>query len=164
MSSRELFSVAILVVLEHESDLFTDDPADAGGQTKYGISRRANPDVDVPNLTRGQAIELYWDRYWNRRGYDKLPVDVAVKTFDLAVNMGKRRAVTCLQRALRAAGLPVATDGILGPETWGAADAADTRSLLAALRSEAACDYQLIVAHDSSKRVFLNGWLNRAYS
>jgi len=29
----------------------TKDPDDPGGVTKYGISKRSNPDVDVENLT-----------------------------------------------------------------------------------------------------------------
>jgi lysozyme family protein len=32
-----------------------NDPLDPGGMTKYGISKRFNPDVDVENLTIEQA-------------------------------------------------------------------------------------------------------------
>jgi len=30
---------------------FTDNPDDRGGATKYGISQRAYPGVDIPSLT-----------------------------------------------------------------------------------------------------------------
>ena len=42
----------------------TKDPDDPGGTTKYGISKRANPDVDVENLTEDEAVLIYLDKYW----------------------------------------------------------------------------------------------------
>ncbi len=164
MTSRELFDQAIEVVLEHEGDTYTDNPLDRGGPTKFGISQRWNPDLDVKSLTRTQAIEVYWGRYWRGRRYDCLPKSIAIKTFDLAVNLGHQTAVTCLQRALQASGLHVAIDGVLGNETCGAAGKANQDALLAALRSEAAGEYRLRVARRSDQVVFRDGWLNRAYA
>ncbi len=100
MKSRELFDRAIEVVLEHEGDTSTDHPADRGGLTKFGIAQRWNPDLDVRTLTRAQAIEIYWERYWQGRGYERLPEAIAIKVFDLAVNLGDRPASTdCGSRA-----------------------------------------------------------------
>lgn len=164
MTSRELFEKAIVVVLAHEGEVLSDHPDDRGGPTKFGISQRWNPDVNVRELTREQAIEIYWQRYWVGRGFERLPELAAIKVFDLAVNLGDKTAVTCLQRALRACGRRVNTDGLLGPETYGAADRADQAALLAALRSEAAGEYRLRVARIAGQAVFRNGWLNRAYS
>lgn len=117
VTSRELFDRAIEVVLTHEGETFTDNPVDKGGPTKFGIAQRWNPDVDVRALTREQAIEIYWERYWKGRGYEELRERIAIKVFDLAVNLGEKTAVSCLQRALRACGIPVKIDGRLGPET-----------------------------------------------
>lgn len=164
MTSRELFDRAIEVVLEHEGEVFTDLPNDRGGPTKFGIAQRWNPDVDVRELTRERAIEIYWERYWLGRGYERLPEPVAIKVFDLAVNLGDQTAVTCLQRALRACGLLVKVDGLLGPETCGSAGRADVAALMAALRSEAAGEYRVRVARDGSQAAFRDGWLNRAYA
>ena len=93
-----------------------------------------------------------------------LPEAIAIKVFDLAVNLGSRTAVKCLQRALQACGLRVVIDGILGTETCGAARQADRKALIAALRSEAAGEYRLLVARHSDQIVFQGGWLNRAYA
>jgi lysozyme family protein len=164
MTSRELFDQAIEVVLGHEGDTYSNHPNDRGGATKFGISQRYNPDVNVRELTRAQAIEIYWERYWQGRGYERLPDPVAIKVFDLAVNLGERTAVRCLQRALRACGVPVKIDGLLGPQTCGAARSAEVGTLVAALRSEAAGEYRLRVARDGGQAVFQNGWLNRAYA
>ena len=164
MTSRELFDRAIEVVLEHEGDAYIDNPLDRGGPTKFGIAQRWNPDLDVKSLTRARVIEVYWERYWLGHRYEFLPEAIAIKVFDLAVNLGNRTAVTCLQRALQACGLRVVIDGILGTETCGAARQADQTALMAALRSEAAGEYRLLVARHSDQIVFQGGWLNRAYA
>lgn len=164
MNSRDLFDQAIETVLAHEGEGVSDHPNDRGGVTKFGLSKRWHQDLDVAALTRAQAIELYWERHWQGQGYDRLPGRIAVKVFDLAVNMGKGAAVRCLQRALRACGKPVKTDGVLGPNTWTAANSDQTDQLLAALRSEAAGEYRLIVARDASQAAFVAGWENRAYA
>jgi len=164
VTNRELFDKAIEVVLEHEGEVLTDHPNDRGGPTKFGISQRWNPDVNVRELTREQAIEIYWQRYWLGRGYERLPEPVAIKIFDVVVNLGEKTAITCLQRALRACGTWVKVDGLLGPETCGAAGRADGAALMAALRSEVAGEYRLRVARDCDQAAFRDGWLNRAYS
>lgn len=163
MDSRELFETAIAFVLAHEGG-FVDHPDDAGGPTNFGISSHHNPDVDVRRLTREEAVEIYWTKYWDGHGFDLLPLEIAVKVFDLAVNLGDCVAVTCLQRALRACHHPVNIDGILGPQTAAAADEAPHDAALAAIRSEAAGEYRLRVVRHMSQATFAAGWLNRAYA
>ena len=163
MSSRETFDKAIVVVLAHEGG-YSDHPDDLGGATNYGISSRANPGVDVENLTREGAIEIYWSRYWEGKGFDLLPERLAIKTFDLAVNMGNSAAVCCLQRAIRAAGSQVAVDGSIGPETAGAAGLLCELAIVAALRSEAAGEYRVILVRNPSQATFAANWMARAYS
>ena len=163
MTSRDLFEKAIEIVLEHEGG-FVDHPNDAGGATNWGISSRWNPGVDVANLTREDAIEIYWTTRWDDRGYDRLPERIGVKIFDLAVNMGERNAGLILQRALRAVGIRVAIDGLIGLETIGAAARACEVALLAAVRSEAAGEYRIRLVRDESQAPFAEGWLERAYS
>jgi lysozyme family protein len=163
MTSREIFERAIVVVLEHEGG-YIDHPADHGGPTNFGISERWNPGVDVASLTREDAVEIYWTTRWDGRGYDQLPERTAIKTFDLAVNLGEKTAVTILQRALRSVRFRVAIDGILGPETAGAVSRVCELALLAAIRSEAAGEYRIRLVRDDSQAVFAEGWMERAYS
>lgn len=163
MSSRETFDKAVEVVLAHEGG-FVDHPADGGGATNYGISSTYNPGVDVASLTREDAIEIYFEKYWSGNGYELLPERLAIKVFDLAVNMGRNAAVTCLQRALRATGTMVAIDGVLGPETAGAAALLCELAILAALRSEAAGEYRVKLVRDPTQAPFAAGWIARAYA
>jgi lysozyme family protein len=65
----------------------TNDPDDPGGLTKYGLSKRANPDLDIVNLTLEDAKRIYKARYWTpiAKGTDD---DIDMAAFDSAVNCG----------------------------------------------------------------------------
>lgn len=57
-----------------------------GAIAKFGINSEANPDVDVKNLTREGAQQLYKDRYWKPYGIDDVPENMRLLAFDIAVN------------------------------------------------------------------------------
>lgn len=173
------FDQAIKTVLGNEGGL-TDHPADPGGVTKFGITLPVlredgvfgdiddDGDVDgddIRELTKDQALAIYNRQWWQRYGYGEIESQwLATKVFDLAVNMGPRQAHLIVQRALRAVGYPVKDDGILGPITKGTINrCANKTGLLVAMRSEAAGVYRMIAAKKPALRVFLTGWLRRAY-
>jgi lysozyme family protein len=144
---------------------YVNDKQDAGGETKFGISKRSYPHLDIKNLTRDQAKQIYFVDFWMKAKCEQI-VDEnnATKFFDLAVNMGITQAVGLIQRALRSAGQSVTEDGVIGPVTLAAINKADPTDLLAALKSEAAGYYRLIAQANPSQQKFINGWLNRAYA
>lgn len=81
------FEKAMPFIADHEwgnrkDGGLTRDPVDPGGVTKYGISQRANPDVDVANLTLENAFKLYRARYWDAYNLDSQPWPFAVAVFD----------------------------------------------------------------------------------
>ena len=147
---------------------YSKDPNDPGGETRFGISKREYPDLDIASLTREEAAKIYYRDWWMRYGYSDLPGPIGAKLFDLAVNIGPEHAARCLQRALRACGRALAEDGMLGPETRKGTAAANQVALMAALRSEAAAYYRVLAATERGARAdgdrkFIEGWLNRAY-
>lgn len=71
--------------MQVEGKVYTNDPNDRGGETKYGISKRANPDVDVKNLTEDQAKKIYEERYWNKLD----PKDRNYESFSRMVHQGE---------------------------------------------------------------------------
>lgn len=91
---------------------YTLDPADPGGETNFGISKRSYPDVDIKNLTREQAKEIYLRDFWTGGQMNQYDGALAFQVFDAAVNHGIRRAIKLLQSA---AG--VKPDGNVGPVT-----------------------------------------------
>jgi len=76
---------------------YTNDPDDAGGETKFGIAKRFNPDVDVKNLTLDQATAIAKTRYWDALHLDgySLPA-FRWKLFDIAFNQGVGTATSFL--------------------------------------------------------------------
>lgn len=61
---------------------------DTGGLTKFGISQKAHPDVDVANLTQEGAAKIIKSDYWDKIGGDHLSSDIAHTALDAAVNQG----------------------------------------------------------------------------
>jgi lysozyme family protein len=153
--------LAIGTVLAHEGG-YTFNPADPGGETKFGICKRAYPNLDIKNLTEDGAKEIYQRDYWQYDGI--LNQDVATKVFDLAVNMGPPTAHRLLQMALNGVGQHVTVDGVLGTQTLTATNGADPESLLPELRAQSAVRYVDIVLGNPSERTFLLGWMRRATS
>lgn len=98
---------------------------DKGGETKYGISKKAYPTIDISNLTIEKAKEIYKRDYWDRCKCDYLPDALSVAVFDFAVNSGTKQAIKKLQEALG-----VKVDGIIGNQTLGAANRLPTRKVL----------------------------------
>jgi len=166
-SARDAYSPEFLAVVERvlaNEGGYSSNPADTGGATKFGISARLYPELDIATLTRDAAVKIYWSEWWLRFGFAQLPAAIAAKTFDLAVNIGASHAIECLQRALRACGSPVTEDGKLGPATALASRRADPAALMAALRSELAAHYRMVASKQRCGADFLKGWLNRAYA
>lgn len=112
------FQKAVALILKHEGG-YVNDPRDPGGETNFGISKRAYPNEDIKALTPQRAALLYHRDYWLAIKGDELPYPIALITFDMAVNAGVGTAIKLLQRALK-----VEVDGKLGPQTLAAAKTA----------------------------------------
>jgi len=105
------FDDAFKRLIGHEGDL-SDDPNDPGGLTRYGISHRSYPNIDIKALTLDEAKSIYKRDYWNAVQMEHLPEGIRFDLFDMAVNSGVSQAVKTLQRAVGAG-----EDGKLGPVT-----------------------------------------------
>lgn len=84
------FDSVIGPLLEREGGYVANDAG--AGPTNFGINSRANPDVDVKNLTPEMAKELYKSRYWDKINADNLPPAMQAAAFDASVNQGPGRA------------------------------------------------------------------------
>ena len=70
---------------------YTNDPTDPGGETKFGISKKGHPEVDIKSLTLTEATVIYEKDYWLKIGADKMEKRLAIACFDSAVNCGVGR-------------------------------------------------------------------------
>ena len=193
------FNKAIETVLAHEGG-FVDNVHDPGGATNFGVSLRRlkkqgdldedgwldgdfdhDGDVDaddIKTMTRDDAIDFYQANFW-LPVYDDMHYQIAEKTFDMNVNMGKRQAHKLVQRAVKAHGTTLDDDGVLGPRSM-AAIAMAAAPLLFSIRCTQAGFYRSLIMRNAALRkngvrkqngseyedfsVFRKGWLRRAYS
>jgi lysozyme family protein len=97
------FNEAIEEILTSEGG-YVNDLTDAGGETKFGISKRSYPNVDIRNLTIDQAKAIYRRDFWDKIGGDQLRnQEIANLLVDSAVNEG---VVPAIKRAEKIVGLP----------------------------------------------------------
>ena len=152
------FEIAFELVIKKEGG-YVNDPHDKGGETKYGISKKAYPNLDIKNLTLQQAKQIYYKDYWLKSKADKMPARLALIHFDTAVNTGVKNAGKLLQRALNKQGFNLIVDGIVGNKTLDAVKKADLNRLLADYTIERNKYYLL-----TGNTRYLKGWINRSIS
>ncbi len=158
---KNMFSEAFNKTIVQEGR-YSNNPSDAGGRTKWGISQNSYPDLDIPNLTFLEAKEIYRKDYWNTL-YNKLDSKIAYKLFDLGVNLGVNKSIKVLQIALnRHYQLDLKVDGLFGQKTLEACTRQNARTLLNVYIFEASLTYKKI-AKRNNNIIFLKGWLNRLY-
>ena len=113
------FDKCLSLLLAHEGG-YVNHPADPGGMTNLGITKRTydeyhGTDIDeqgMRDLTRDDVDPIYKRNYWNRCRCGELPSGVDWAVFDFAVNSGTGRAAKALQKAVGAT-----EDGSIGPMT-----------------------------------------------
>ena len=152
------FDDIIEKVLEHEGG-YVDDPTDAGGETKYGISKRAYPDEDIKELTIERAKELYKRDYWDRFRVSDLPDRLRHIYVDMCINMGGGRAIKILQEACNSKNAnKIDVDGGIGPATIKAASNVEPFRL----RAYRVMFYAELVMKKPEQERFWVGWFRRS--
>ena len=151
------FDDIIEVVLHHEGG-YVNDPDDPGGETNFGIAKRSHPDVDIANLTKEGAKEIYKEHYWDRNKVESLSEDLRHIYFDMWVNQGRSRAVKILQKAANAKGADLVVDGGMGPKTIAAMDGVE----LQRVRAYRVKYYADLVTRKPDLEKFYFGWFRRA--
>ena len=154
-------------VLKREGgEKITKDPSDPGGTTKYGISQRAFPDLDIEALNEQQAKLIYFEKYWVKSRAEKMPNQLKEIYFDMCVNFGIRGAGKVLQEACNGKNkYKIKVDGIVGAATLSACKNLE----LERLRSYRVLKFSKIVLKKdedgwsySSKEKYWYGWFRRA--
>ncbi len=161
------FESAFAIVVGHEGG-FDRSPLDPGNWTggrvgagalvgtKFGVSAAAYPDRAIAALTLDDAQAIFRDDYWEPVAADRLPAALALLVFDAAVNNGPARAARWLQTATGAT-----PDGIVGPHTLAAVEAAVSRETLPSLCAEYLAERLSFMAALPTWRRFGRGWSRR---
>lgn len=93
------FPKSLTFVLEREGG-YSLDPSDPGGETNFGISKKAYPDLEIKYITKEIASGIYFHDYWRPAGCEDLPWPYDLVVFDTAVNMGVQRAKVLFKNSL----------------------------------------------------------------
>ena len=169
----------ITAVLKAEGwDSYTNDPADRGGPTKWGITQEkwsdyighAATEQEIRDINESAARIFYGDMYIIAPRFDQLPELIQPLVIDSGVNSGVRAASKWVQRAIGAK-----QDGWIGPKSLNAAMDANHVSVFLRIVSYrcklygrlVARDPQLKAAQDAGFKLqarFASGWNHRVMS
>lgn len=158
---------------------YTNNPADAGGETNFGITlsvaRENGYAGPMAAITRDQAAAIYRAKYWAKPGLyliSPLSQKIAAELLDTGVNMGTGTACIFLQRALNALNSQgrdypdIKVDGGIGPGTAGALKAllakrgpAGEGVVLKALNCLQGAHYIELAEGRAANETFEFGWL-----
>ena len=115
-------------VIGHEGG-YVNDPDDPGGETKFGISKRSYPNLEIETLTLKDAKKIYYNDFWLKQKCDQLEENIAIELFDTSVNMGNGQGAKIFQKALNLTNRNqkdyhnIKVDGGIGPKTLKAYEA-----------------------------------------
>lgn len=149
---------------------YVNDPYDRGGETKFGISKRAYPHLDIKNLTLSDAKEIYYRDYWNVPTLDLQNIDnykIQLELFDTAINMGVGTAARIFQKSLNLLNRneknfeDLRIDGWIGEKTLSAYKKANKKTLLKVLNGYQFMRYVNIATKNPGQERFFNGWMKR---
>ncbi len=132
---------------------YVNHPTDPGGETNFGISKRAYPHLNIAALTQADALALYQVDYWDKIRGDAFPDALALLLLDTAVNMGPATAIKLLQRTLK-----LNEDGMVGNLTLTAA-----RNALPHLLGHYSAERALRYASTPNITTFGRGWYRRLF-
>ena len=159
---------------------FVNHPADKGGMTIFGVSRKHHPSLWIWKqidcwvkeglpakaiTVKAQDNELfmacievvYSTLYWEPMKLDQFPNITRYPFFNCAVNIGVPRTIKMIQKLSGAL-----VDGVLGGQTIKAVkDFRDHEELVDLFYQQWQEYYDRIIANNPSQKVFEKGWAAR---
>lgn len=97
-ASMSSFDDIIEYTLKQEGGYVARDGT-SNAPANFGINQKANPDIDVKNLTKDGAKKIYQARYWDAISADSLPPEMRLIAFESAVNQGVGWTKKALQQS-----------------------------------------------------------------
>ncbi|WP_289296261.1 glycosyl hydrolase 108 family protein [uncultured Reyranella sp.] len=158
------------VLIREGRDTYTNDPSDAGGPTKWGITQgalakwRGRPvtALDVQALAKDEAVAIYRRDYM--APFEAIEDESLLELmFDFAVNHGPRRAAEALQTVLQRIGYyKDRVDGDFGRLSREAlAKVQNMAALFYAVKCERLEAYMRYAGRAPANVIYLGGWANR---
>lgn len=179
-TAEQKIEAIISDVLQREGGAkYTNNPADKGGATRYGIAevtaRAFGYTARMQDLPEATARAIYRKMFVSDPGFDQVLLvdpEVGAKLVDAGVNLSPNRAGQFLQRALNSMNVggtryaELTVDGTVGPATRDALKAfirwrgqLGVNALLKTMNSLQGAYYVGLSEANRSQREFVFGWI-----
>lgn len=137
---------------------YVNDPDDPGGETKFGISKRAYPKLNIKELTEAVAMDIFYiDYYTPLKCSEFTDEKTAWQVFDFGVNAGMKRSAKLIQSIVNAY-----PDGKIGKKTLNLINGFhEDYPLHIYFMSKRLMYYLNLTERNSRMRKFLKGWIFR---
>lgn len=167
-----VFTEAFKFLIDIEKDVYTNDPDDSGGPTKWGVTQHSysafigypvTPE-DIASLTEDQARAFYFESYWQPLRCSQLSrLTVAICLFDTAVLYGVGTAALMAQETVGLCQGPILKfDGLIGDKSVAAINSIDEEKFIEGYYAMIIRRIDLVVAMYPKNAKFRAGWTNRA--
>lgn len=160
------------LISKDEGSTYTNDPDDAGGPTKFGVTLKAYEAyvdrvvqaTEIESLELGQAKDFFYAQYWKPMGCGRIgSQEVAIAAFDTGVLHGILGASLMIQRAaVNAGGGRLKFDGQIGDKSINAINTVKPTDLLLELVRLIHFRVDAIILKHPEDEKFRAGWLARA--
>lgn len=171
--NQEQFQSALNFVLENEGITFTNDPMDAGGPTKFGVTLKAYEQFVghtcsaqvIQALTLVDVTAFYYHTFWKPLGcYRMKNKAIATAIFDTGVLYGPGRAGLLAQQTLNLcdASISLKLDGKLGDKSIEQLDQVNQQNFLDHFHTLVLLEIESIISNKPQNMKFAQGWTNRA--
>lgn len=156
---------------------YSNNPADKGGETYRGISRKYNSGwsgwsvIDAKKATgtiatntifpelENNVASYYWNNYFLKNGFNKLTsANVALQLFDYAVNGGYK--VAAVNTILKDMGI-ISTESTFSDKLAELVNSVSASRFATKVLELRKSYYDNIIKADSSQEVFRKGWYAR---
>lgn len=170
---NQFFDQAFAYLLHDEGVVYTNDPRDAGGPTKFGITQKTYESYvghlvllnEIKEMSVETAKQVYTSLYWVPLSCDKMTLfPVATAIFDTGALYGIGVAATTAQRAINTCqqDATVAIDGHIGAATLSYLNANDPKPFIVAYHSLVLDRIDVVIENNPKDEIFRKGWTARA--
>lgn len=167
---NDFFDLAFAYLLGDEGIVFTNNPKDPGGATKFGVTKKAfeaflkkSVDVsDIENMTSDTAEWFYHESYWRPLRLDQISkASIAIAIFDTAVLYGPGTSAIMAQKAVSVCGATIKLDGHLGDKSIEAFNIVKEGGFLQRFHDFILVHIDDVIQRNPEEEEFRKGWTNR---
>jgi lysozyme family protein len=141
---------------------YVNDKRDAGGETKYGISKKQYPKENIKKLTKQRAIELYYRDYYLNFKLNELPQSLSLALMDFYINTSSKNVNRSLQRTINYYGKNLKVDGVVGRKTRTALTDVLGSAGIKNFTRQLITERELFYTRLKSFKYYGKGWIRRA--